>query len=287
MLPVVLASIHSRTSVRAAAPATPSLELGVDYYPDQWDQSLMASDLRAIKNDLGCSIIRVGEFMWHTIEPRDGVFNFTLLDAVLDGADAVGLAVMLGTPTATMPAWLYTAHPEVANVMPDSEAGHAGAVAGFGGRRQYSFNSPTYLAFATRVVSQLVARYGHRECVRFWQVDNELAHEGSDLDFSPNALVAWRAWLVAHFDNDINRLNAAWGTVFWSTTYDSFDQVPLPRFTVPGVPDGSRPNPNFRANHSPGMLLDYRRFRATSIAAFAEAQVRPLGIVSRQLPRRG
>eukprot|EP00966_Prymnesium_polylepis_P209181 4845826-Prymnesium_polylepis.1 len=211
--------------------------------------------------------------MWHALEPSDGVYNFTLLDAIIDGADTVGLSVMLGTPTATMPSWLYSAHPEVANVMPDSEAGHAGAVAGFGGRRQYSFNSPLYLDYASRIVSKLVGRYGHRKAVSFWQVDNELGHEGSELDFSGNALPAWRRWLADRFDNDISALNAAWGTVFWGVTYGSFAQVPLPRFTVPGVPDGSRPNANFRANHSPGMLLDYRRFCAASVATFANRQV--------------
>ena len=42
---------------------------------------------------------------------------------------------------------------------------------------------------------ELAERYGARGVVSYWQVDNELGHEGSDLDFSPNALAAWRTWL--------------------------------------------------------------------------------------------
>ena len=34
---------------------------------------------------------------------------------------------------------------------PDSPEGYAGAVPGFGGRRQYSFNSATYQSYALRL----------------------------------------------------------------------------------------------------------------------------------------
>ena len=44
----------------------------------------------------------------------DGEFSFDLLDQLVDAAKAEGLCVMLGTPTATMPAWLYSQHPDVA-----------------------------------------------------------------------------------------------------------------------------------------------------------------------------
>ena len=248
--------------------------LGVDYYPEQWPMADMEADLKSIKEDLGASTVRIGEFMWHSIEPSDNRFNFTLLDAIIDASEAAGLDVMLGTPTATMPSWLYAAHgPKVAQVGPDSPEGYVGAVAGFGGRRQYSFNSPLYKTYAARVVQRLVARYGNRSVVCFWQVDNELGHEGSDLDFSDSALEAWRAWLSVRFAGDVAQLNQAWGTAFWSTTYNEFSDVPLPRYSIPGAPSGSRPNENFRSNMSPSMLLDYRRFRSDSIAAFAEAQI--------------
>ena len=111
----------------------------------------------------------------HELEPSDGVFNFTKLDTILDLAAELELEVssatvcmacmhelqanrpplllhlllppilqvMLGTPTATMPAWLHAAHPDVMHKGPDSPEGYAGATAGFGGRRQYSFNSET------------------------------------------------------------------------------------------------------------------------------------------------
>lgn len=101
--------------------ADDSLVLGVDYYPEQWAFSSMASDLKTIKEDLGATTVRVGEFMWAMLEPSFSplndpafppTFNFTFLDSVLEACEAAGLGVMLGTPTATMPAWLATAYGE-------------------------------------------------------------------------------------------------------------------------------------------------------------------------------
>lgn len=245
--------------------------MGVDYYPEQWPLEDMKGDMSAIKSDLGADLIRIGEFMWHEIEPEDGVFNFTFLDTVLANAEEVGLDVMLGTPTATMPAWLYQNHPDVVQQGPDSADGYVGAKAGFAGRRQYSFNSDTYQHYVRRLVERLADRYGQRKSVVMWQVDNELGHEGSDLDFSDAALEAWQLWLNRTYSGNIGTLNTAWGTMFWGATYNKFTEVPLPHYTVPG--GDKRWNENFRSNSHPGMLLDYRRFRRDSIAAFSNMQV--------------
>lgn len=245
--------------------------MGVDYYPEQWPFEDMKGDMAAIKDDLGADIIRIGEFMWHELEPTDGVFNFTLMDTILQNAEDVGLEVMLGTPTATFPAWLYKKHPDIVFQGPDSSDGYAAAKPGFGGRRQYSFNSKTYLQYVRRLVAALAERYGQRRTVSVWQVDNELGHEGSDLDFSDNSLYAWREWLNRTYHGDIASLNSAWGTTFWGATYNSFDEVPLPHYTVPG--EKPRESEVWRSNSHPGELLDFRRFRRDSIASFAGEQV--------------
>ena len=45
--------------------------LGVDYYPEQWDPSLLETDLDRIV-ELGCNIIRIAEFSWHLMEKTEG-----------------------------------------------------------------------------------------------------------------------------------------------------------------------------------------------------------------------
>ena len=79
--------------------------LGVDYYPEQWDRSLIDADLATIR-EMGCNIIRIADFAWNIIEPEEGRYDFDLFDEVVEKADKLSLKVMMCVPTATMPRWL-------------------------------------------------------------------------------------------------------------------------------------------------------------------------------------
>lgn len=43
--------------------------LGVDYYPEHWDKSMIDEDLDNIL-ELNCNVIRIGEFAWHMMESK-------------------------------------------------------------------------------------------------------------------------------------------------------------------------------------------------------------------------
>ena len=58
------------------------MKIGVDYYPEQWDKSLWAKDAE-LMSKTGVKVVRVAEFAWSRIEPKDGEFDFTWLDEVL------------------------------------------------------------------------------------------------------------------------------------------------------------------------------------------------------------
>jgi beta-galactosidase len=77
------------------------------------------------------------------------------------------------------------------------------------------------------------------------------------LSYSPAARKAFRVWLQKRY-GDANALNAAWGTVFWSQEYRSFDEVDPPVGTV------TEANPAHR--------LDYRRFASAEVVAFNRVQ---------------
>ncbi len=49
--------------------------------------------------------------------------------------------------------------------------------------------------------------------------------------YSPAALQAFRRWCAAKY-RSIETLNEAWGNVFWSMEYRSFDEIELPNLTV-------------------------------------------------------
>ncbi|HRW35319.1 MAG TPA: beta-galactosidase, partial [Thermotogota bacterium] len=84
--------------------------IGVDYYPEHWDSDLshlpqMANDLIIMKEN-GIALIRVGEFAWHVLESEEGTYNFTLLDKLFELTRNLGIKIIIGTPSATPPAWL-------------------------------------------------------------------------------------------------------------------------------------------------------------------------------------
>ncbi|MGB7982661.1 MAG: beta-galactosidase [Candidatus Nanopelagicales bacterium] len=227
------------------------LHFGVDYYPEHWPADMLDEDLARIRA-MGATLIRVGEFAWHLMEPHEGQYDFSYWDRVVQRAKAHGLVVMFGTPTATFPAWLAHKHPEILSVSAD------GQTRVFGGRRQYSFNSTVYQQYCTRIVTELVSHFADEPAIISWQVDNEWGHEGSDDDYSPASHADFRTYLAEKYGT-IDTLNEAWGTIFWGQTYNDWDEIPMPVHTI--------------TTHNPGLELDWARHRSHSVNSFADQQV--------------
>lgn len=225
--------------------------LGVDYYPEQWDPAMLEQDLDNIR-ELGCNAIRIGEFGWHIMEKTEGQFDFSFFDHVIDRARARGLQVVMGTPTAAIPAWLAKTHPGILSRFED------GSPRAFGGRHVYCFNSRELYAYSERIIRALARHYRDEPAIVAWQIDNELGHEDSDICYCPQCRDAFRAYLRWKFDGDIDALNETYGTTFWSQEYNDFDEIPLPARTI--------------TTHNPALRLDWERFRSESIRRFAQFQ---------------
>ncbi len=220
--------------------------LGVDYYPEQWGIKLVDEDLDNIV-ELGLDLIRIGDFAWDRMEPREGEYDFSFFDEVIAKAKKHGLKVMMCLPTATMPAWLYEKHPDIMNV---NEFGYAQP---YGARRGYCYNSDVYIEKAVSLAKELARHYRDEEAIVAWQIDNEIGHEGSDSCYCKNCHRKFISYLKERY-RDIDELNERWGTCFWSQTYNSFEQIPLPR-------------PAFTAQN-PSLRLEYARFRSASAASY-------------------
>jgi beta-galactosidase len=207
--------------------------------------------------DAGLSLVRIGEFAWSRLEPAAGRFDFGWLDEALDVFASGGLDVVLGTPTAAPPAWLIESHPEILPLHADGRRGS------FGNRRHYCPNAPAMRDAAERVVSALAERYGRDARVVAWQIDNELGGR-CHCDI---CRARFQGWLEERYSS-LDNLNEAWGTAFWSQTYSSWTQIPLPA-TDPV------PSPNGFAAHAPnpGLALDFRRFASASLIGFLRLQV--------------
>ncbi len=226
--------------------------LGVCYYPEQWPEEIWADDAARMRG-LGLSCVRIGEFAWSRIEPQPGDMRFDWLDRAIAALGNAGLKVVLGTPTATPPKWLIDRHPDILPVDP-----RTGQVRGFGSRRHYDFSSATYLREALRITEALARRYGTNPAIIGWQTDNELCCHDTALSASPAARQAFRQWCADRYPS-IDDLNRAWGNVFWSMEYASFDEIELPFGTV--------------CETNPAHRLAFRRFTSDQVVQFNRLQV--------------
>jgi beta-galactosidase len=104
----------SRAAQTSSSPTRTPLPLffGVDYYPDQTPEVLWEQDAAAMA-EVGITNVRIAEFAWSLMEPREGMFDFQWLKRAVDVLRKHGIAVILGTPSAAPPPWLSAKYPEV------------------------------------------------------------------------------------------------------------------------------------------------------------------------------
>ncbi|MDR5758919.1 beta-galactosidase [Caballeronia sp. LZ035] len=227
------------------------MRLGVCYYPEHWPETMWEDDARRMKA-LGIEQVRIAEFAWSRMEPSPGEYDWGWLDRAIDVLGAAGLKVVMCTPTATPPKWLIDRHPDVLPVGAD------GRPRAFGSRRHYDFSSPSYFEASRAICTAVAKRYGQHPSVAFWQTDNEYGCHNTVVSYSPAAVQRFRQWLKARYGT-VDALNRAWGTVFWSMEYRSFDEIDAPVATV------TEAHPSHR--------LDYQRFASDEVARYNRMQV--------------
>jgi beta-galactosidase len=232
--------------------STPSL--GVCYYPEHWDENRWPTDLQRMRS-LGIRYVRVAEFAWSRFESEPEKFDFSWLQRFLDLAQREGLAVVVGTPTASPPKWLVDSMPDMIALDQD------GLPRAFGSRRHYCFSHEGYRDKCRQIVTHLAEAVGAHPAVYAWQIDNEYGCHDTAVSYSLAARARFRRWLQQRY-HDIAALNRAWGNVFWSMEYRDFGEIDLPNRTP------TDPNPAHR--------LDFRRFTSDTIREFQGIQVEVL-----------
>ena len=155
------------------------------------------------------------------------------------------------TSTATPPVWLSRKYPEILLKSED------GTVQDHGARQHASFASPVYRKLAYRMIEELARHYGNDSRIIGWQLDNEPAVQ---FDYNQAAEEAFREFLKEKYHYNIQELNAAWGTAFWSEVYSRFEEITLPKTAQ-----------MFMNHHQ---ILDYRRFAAKQTNDFLNEQCR-------------
>ena len=223
---------------------------GAYYYPEHWDESQWERDLKQM-HELGFEFTHFAEFAWAQLEPQEGVYDFSWLDRAVALAAKYDLKVVMCTSTATPPVWLSRKYPEILLKSED------GTVQDHGARQHASFASPVYRKLAYRMIEALARHYGNDSRIIGWQLDNEPTVQ---FDYNQAAEEAFREFLKEKYHHNIQELNAAWGTAFWSEVYSRFEEITLPKTAQ-----------MFMNHHQ---ILDYRRFAAKQTNDFLNEQCR-------------
>lgn len=221
---------------------------GVYYYPEHWDESQWERDFKRM-HELGFEFTHFAEFAWAQLEPEEGRYDFAWLDKAVALAAKYDLKVIMCTSTATPPVWMSRKYPEILLKNED------GTVLDHGARQHASFASPLYRELSYKMIEKLAQHYGNDSRIVGWQLDNEPAVQ---FDYNPKAEQAFRDYLRAKYNHNIQLLNDAWGTAFWSEAYSSFDEITLPKRVQ-----------MFMNHHQ---ILDYRRFAAAQTNDFLNEQ---------------
>lgn len=234
------------------------MKIGVDYYPEHWDESLWNQDADLMKKT-GVKVVRLAEFSWSKLEPIEGEFNFEWLDKAIALFEERNIEVILCTPTNCPPLWMYQNYPETI------QTGRDGNKIAIGIRGHRCYVSPTFRKFSSRIIEKLTSRYASYNNVVAWQIDNELESNFCCCEY---CVQDYRKWMKNKYDS-LKKINAVYGNNVWSGEYSDWEQIKPPLGTYPYT------------WFNPSYMLDYNRFASDSMVEYVGFQTQ---IIRRNCP---
>jgi len=236
---VLLPSSYT-TEALAQAPKMSTILYGASYYHEYMPYERLEQDVQLMK-DAGLNVVRVGESTWSSWEPQEGKFEFAWMDRILDRMHQAGIKAILGTPTYSIPPWLYKKHPEILVTRLGGERSF------YGPRQNMDITHPTYLFYSERIIRQVISHFRNHPAVIGYQIDNETASYGTA---GKNVQSGFVDYLKKKFCS-VAQLNKLWGLVYWGQLVNDWDEFP-PR-------DGIL---------NPGYKLEWERYQQKIVTDF-------------------
>jgi len=184
-----------------------------------WD-----NDLANVKK-LGFSVARIF-VSWDRIERREGELDFSRHDHFVELAAKHGVGVIMNVGGVFdslqgiyPPQWLVRRHDVTAPCGSNRQADNTGP------RVFVCLDDPLYRGKALDFIATVVSRYAQHDAVVGWMSWNE---PWLRLCYCRHSVQAFRRWLAERYDNDIARLNDAWGTEF-PLSYDDWGEINPPQ----------------------------------------------------------
>ena len=187
---------------------------GAAFYEEYMPSDRLEKDVQLMQ-DAGITVVRLGESTWSLFEPRDGEFEFAWMDRIIDRLHKANIKIMLGTPTYSMPAWLWLKHPEVLVQY------EKGGKAYYGIRQNMDITNPTFLFYSERIIRKMMEHYAKHPAIIGYQVDNETTSNGvNNFDF----FIGFKDYLKKKFKTTEN-LNKTWGLNYWGMTINDWEEL--------------------------------------------------------------
>ncbi len=221
----ILAALLCCTTVgvaQAPPPAAPvpgptEILYGAAYYSEYEPYDRLDQDIALMKK-AGLNVVRMGESTWSLWEPRDGQFEYAWMDRVVDAMGKAGIKVIMGTPTYSIPTWLYHEHPEIL-VRP-----LGGGQSYYGMRQNMDTDNADYRRYSQRVIVNMVEHYKNNPNVIGWQLDNETASYNAA---NPDVVDGFFRYLKKKYVTT-DELNRRWFLNYWGEDVNGWENMPGP-----------------------------------------------------------
>lgn len=199
---------------------TDKLFFGAAYYSEYLPYDRVEKDMEMMER-AGMNTIRIAESTWSTLEPSEGVFDFTHLDRMLAAAAAHHISVIIGTPTYAVPTWLVRKYPDILAITANGQEL-------YGHRQNMDITHPEYLKHAERVIRALMEHIKDVPHIIGFQLDNETKSYGTA---GPRVQAMFVEYLKEKFP-DIDDFNHEFGLDYWSNRVNDWADFPDVRGTI-------------------------------------------------------
>lgn len=240
-----------------------NLELlhGGDYNPEQWldRPDILKEDIRMMKK-AKVNVVTLGVFSWSVLEPEEGNYQFDWLSDIMDRLYENGIYIILATPSGAKPIWIDEKYPEVLRVDEWGRRRHHGV------RHNHCITSPVYRKKVEEMDTRLAEHFGKHPGLLLWHISNELG--GSC--WCSLCQKKFQDYLEKKFNGDIDALNKAWWTTFWSHRYQRFNQIEPPFANGEGS--------------IMGLNLEWKRFTTWNMTDYMKTEIAVLKRITPEIP---
>ena len=187
---------------------------GVAYYDEYMPYERLDKDVQMMK-EAGINVVRIAESTWSTVEPQDGVFDFTHIDRTLNAMHKAGIMVILGTPTYAVPTWLVRKYPDILAITPQGQNQ-------YGPRQNMDISNKNFRFYAERVIRKIMEHVKDHPAIIGYQIDNETKAYNTA---GPEVQKLFVQYMKAKFVS-LDSINKAFGLDYWSNRINSWEDFP-------------------------------------------------------------